>query len=433
MKRRRSPVGLVMVAGAARSGTTLLRVLMDAHPAVGAPAEAGIPALVAQLARVWTIVGGGTPESELQLTRSSRLAIRRAALEPMSSYCLPRNKRIYCDKSLDSVFHLEAVHQVFPAARCIFLVRHVMDVVASALDASPWGFNAYGFQPFVQQSPDNFVAALAQYWRTHVEAMLRWEATHGERCLRIRYEDFVAEPDHTMKVVCGFIGVPHDPELIPRALRNRPVDEGPGDHKLAHTEAISASSVGTGKRVPLALIAPALREALDADLAALGYGPLGTDWSVPTEGQATPRDERPGGLTNVMSELALSRNGYRRRFALIADDFAQERWIVDPRGGSIRNGDGKVAFAITGSADDLVRMIRGSENAGALLRHGRLRYVRSGTRQPSFGEASSALREATSVLREAAAAASAIQPRDGTKRPDGPTDDQPRTNGNVNT
>jgi len=48
---------LVVVVGATRSGTTLLRLLLDSHPEIGARAEAGIPNLISNLCRVWQMIG----------------------------------------------------------------------------------------------------------------------------------------------------------------------------------------------------------------------------------------------------------------------------------------------------------------------------------------------------------------------------------------
>src|SRR6202035_3768632 len=47
---------LRLIVGAARSGTTLTRLLLDAHPEIGCPAEAGLPALMSHLAQVWLMV-----------------------------------------------------------------------------------------------------------------------------------------------------------------------------------------------------------------------------------------------------------------------------------------------------------------------------------------------------------------------------------------
>lgn len=46
---------LALIVGCARSGTTLLRALLDAHPEIGCPPEAGIPGLLRHVADVWSV------------------------------------------------------------------------------------------------------------------------------------------------------------------------------------------------------------------------------------------------------------------------------------------------------------------------------------------------------------------------------------------
>jgi hypothetical protein len=41
-----------------RSGSTLLRFLLDAHPDLACPPETSLPALCAQLATVWSLIEG---------------------------------------------------------------------------------------------------------------------------------------------------------------------------------------------------------------------------------------------------------------------------------------------------------------------------------------------------------------------------------------
>jgi len=123
------------------------------------------------------------------LPEAGREWIRLAVRDITARYCRLENKRVYIDKSLDSVYHLGLVRLLFPETRYMLVVRHVMDTVASGLEASPWGFQAYGYAPYVQASPGNFVAALVSYWLDHVEGALRWESDHRKLCRRVRYED----------------------------------------------------------------------------------------------------------------------------------------------------------------------------------------------------------------------------------------------------
>ena len=124
-----SDPALAVIVGGARSGTTLLRALLDAHSEVGCPAEAGLPALMSHARRVWATVCTSAdpslldpqgepptdgPEPVIELPARAEREIRRLALAVMRSYCRPAGKRIYCDKSLDNAHHLPATFHVFP-------------------------------------------------------------------------------------------------------------------------------------------------------------------------------------------------------------------------------------------------------------------------------------------------------------------------------
>ena len=59
------------------------------------------------------------------------------------------NASVFCDKSLTTVDHLASVSRCYPKASYIFLYRYPLDLIASGIEASRWGFNAFGFAPYV--------------------------------------------------------------------------------------------------------------------------------------------------------------------------------------------------------------------------------------------------------------------------------------------
>lgn len=402
---------LALIVGAARSGTTLTRLVLDAHPEIGCPAEAGVPALMSHMLRLWMTVDAGVGgarqsdatdpgvaaadarvkdagEADVQSLEKSerdplervpdeaRRWVRRAVLEAMRRYTRRGGKRIYVDKSLDSVYHLPLVNGLFPGTRSVLLFRHVMDTVASGIEASPWGFSAYGYAPYVQASPGNSVAALANYWLQHVTAALRWEQRHSESCLRVRYEDLVLRPEQTVAAIQAFLGVAEDLSTIDRALR-RPPPRGPGDYKVGHTQVVHASSIGHGKRVPVGMLPPGLLAAVSERLEELGYERLTPSWNTV---------ERPvdlGGegiwatrLIELMDSARVSDTAVDLGpFALVAEDHRTFRWVVDAEAGTIVRGDGEVETVVTGTAEALVLMLTGEENLGVLLRSGRVRHL----------------------------------------------------------
>jgi hypothetical protein len=400
---------LAVLVGAARSGTTLTRLILDAHPEVGCPSEAGLPALMAQLARVWSTVnadrlGSGdirdpgkrredgeplarweaAPDREVdelkqdtgdQLTVAAREWIVKTVQRPMVDYCAPDGKPIYCDKSLDSVFHLDLVRSLFPDVRVVLLFRHVMDTIASGLEASPWGFNAYGYAPYVQASPGNTVAALASYWLDHVARALAWEDEHQEFCYRIRYEDLVLQPEKTVSAMQRFLGVAEDCSVLAAAFGR--TARGPGDYKVEHTNEIHAHSIGHGKRVPVAMLPPALLGAVNEKLNRLGYESLDRGWN------AAERSVDCGStglwavkLREIMIELRPPRgDGTLGTCAIVAEDHQALRWVINLASGTVTQGDGDVEAVLTGRAEDLVLMLTDEENLGVLLRSGRLRHI----------------------------------------------------------
>jgi hypothetical protein len=412
---------LALVVGAARSGTTLLRLLLDAHPEIGSPAEAGIPSLMTHLSQVWLTVHEDTTATPAPVASNpqaprgpvdqapgysgppglppsnrfsalgpeARSWVRETVAAPMRSYTATRGKRLYVDKSLDSVYHLDITHALFPNARYILVSRHVMDTVASGLEASPWGFSAYGYGPYVQASPNNTVAALANYWFAHVTVALAWASDHPELCYQVRYEDLVLRPEDTIEAIQDFLGVSRDVSVVQKAFQ-RDFPRGPGDYKVVHTDRVSTASIGRGKRVPVALLPPSLREALNEPLRQLGYGELTPAWNSQErdgaqEGASGPPGIRLIELMGRASELsARIRTVLHDPIAFVAEDDSALRWVIDPEVDEIRRGDGEVTAVLTGATADFVAMLSNEVNLGVLLRSGRIRHVAVGDGQVPY-------------------------------------------------
>jgi sulfotransferase family protein len=397
---------LVLIVGAARSGTTLLRSLLDAHPKVGCPAETGLPGFISHSRRVWATVSssenplsGGNPLPavvptidpaetmlphqwwvERTLPTNVERAIRKSAEAVMTYYCGGNGATIYCDKSLDSGQHLSAVNRSFPGVRCIIMVRHVMDTIDSGLEASPWGFSAFGYAPFVHDSPENTVAALARYWEMQVSLAMRWQEDHPETCHLIRYEDLVADPSLTLTNLFEFLGVDVDLAVLEQGFAKYTGASGPGDFKLEYTDGINTKSLGRGKRVPVAMIPSALLVRLNELLTTLTYSPMTEQWNVEPKPANTASQAASRRLVQLLTELSDGEWEFEiDTIAIIADDDINLRWIVEPRSSTIRAGDGDVDLVITGATEDLIRMIEGRQNVGVLIRNGHIRKIAADT------------------------------------------------------
>lgn len=266
-------VRLVFIVNAARSGSTMLRYLLDSHSQVIAPAESDIAVAATALLTSWS--QQGTPSSAGERRERGLREVRRAVMALARYNCGASGKAIFCDKSLSTVDNYEAIVDALPRSRFILLYRHVMDVVASAIEMSRWGFNQFGIGPYVP--PTNFVAGLSAYWCHAVERMLKLEGEQGSRCVRVHYENLARHTDVVLCDICRFIGIEWEEKMM-NGLAGSHLP-GPGDPKVDFTKKPHTASIGRGIEVPASLIPADLRQRMNRLLEALGYPTVEDDWN----------------------------------------------------------------------------------------------------------------------------------------------------------
>jgi hypothetical protein len=410
----------VFVLCMGRSGSTLLRFLLDAHPELACPPETSLPALCGQLSVVWSLIEGAplAPERDAAPPRVPDPAvtgIRRMLDEMTGSYLARRGKRLFCDKSLGSARFADLLTQIYPGAKFLCLYRHPMDVIQSGVDACPWGLNGYGFDQYIVGSPGNAVLALARYWLDNATMIHEVEKAQPDRCHRIRYEDLVEEPERLMQEVYAFIGVEPEPGVAQACFSGDRERFGPADHKIWATTEISGDSVGKGEAVPAGLIMPQVTTAINELAATLGYRPIDETWGTP----GRPADPRvpdtirgpagPSGGGSAPGTEALEESLRFRlestdgrftdqwescadeKFLLVARTASgggETQWLVDAAARTItieaaadddeaegdEKGEDDVTWSILGSPQTWEAVLSGQLNLHAALRHNELRY-----------------------------------------------------------
>jgi hypothetical protein len=268
-----------------RSGSTLLRFVLDAHPDLACPPETNLPGLCVQLATVWSLIEGAPLSANRgdeppEIPQAAIAGVRETMDRMVGSYLARRGKRRYCDKSLGTARYAPLLRRVYPQARFICLYRHPMDVIASGAEACPWGLNGYGFDPYIAATPGNAVMALANFWADNVRTTLAAEERFSDACLRLRYEDLVADPEATAAAVFEFLGVPAVPGITKTCFSAARERFGPADYKIWYTSQISMDSVGRGWSVPAGMIAPQLLSVMNELADRLGYLAVDGDWGT---------------------------------------------------------------------------------------------------------------------------------------------------------
>jgi Sulfotransferase family len=415
--------GPVFMLCTGRSGSTLLRFLLDAHPDLACPPETRLPWLCSNLASAWSVIEdaplpSGTAGQAPVVPEPVIHGLRQSLTPMMTSYLARRGKRRYCDKSLGAARHAGLLRQVWPGAKFICLYRHPMDVIGSGIEASPWGLGSYGFESYVAASPGNIVAALARYWADYTGAILAAEADLGEDCLPMRYEDLVSDPEGQAERLFEFVGVASVPGITDRCFTAERQRFGPGDYKIWNTTGVSAGSVGRGWQVPARLIPAELLAVVNDVAEQLGYLQIDETWGVgsppadlrvaadasdPASAPAAPpaalagsstgppatvlADRVEAGLLSLGEEFTRSWKSCSAESVLLFATSPEPGgpaawWRLDLSAGTATAGAGDRAvdtdWSVTGSADAWQRVLSGDLNLGVAFRGGQLRYADKG-------------------------------------------------------
>lgn len=211
----------VVVLGVSRSGTTLLKEMLDSHSELAIPTESYfIPQLwhrhsrrfdvddflddLTRLARVreW----GVTPEDV-----RSRLPAKPALADGIQaiyrSYADSQSKSRFGDKTPSYMQSLPLLERVFPSAQYVHLLRDGRDAALS--------FMAMRRRPRFNLARPRRIASFASQWRLEVEGAAEFGRRVGSsRYLELRYEDLVREPEADLRRVCDFLVLDFEPGML---------------------------------------------------------------------------------------------------------------------------------------------------------------------------------------------------------------------------
>jgi hypothetical protein len=413
-----------------RTGSTLLRFLLDAHPDLACPPETSLPAMCGQLAVVWSLIEGAVLSQNRGDTPSlvppGAVAGIKATVDRMTgAYLDRRNKKRFCDKSLGSARYVDLLAQLYPKAKFLCLYRSPMDMIKSGLDASPWGLNGYGFDSYAGDSPGNAVLALARYWLDNASQIAAAEKRYPDQCHRIRYEDMVTATEDVASEIFAFLGLPAVPQIEERCFSADREWFGPADHKIWATSRISDKSVGKGESIPSGLIPAPILGGINELAGQLGYQPVDDTWGTPGR-DADPRvpgsspffpdvpsaAEAPVGPESLLpveraiekllwAGLARIDDEFRRRWDICSADCflvvshrdtgreagSEANWLVNLTSRTVTLSEDEAEesqWNVLGSPDAWRSVLNGDLNFYVALRRNEIRYCDSGDVGP-FG------------------------------------------------
>lgn len=244
-----TPEGIV-VLGAPRSGTTLVRRFLDAHPEVACPPETTLLSACARFLHEQPLDNGvrfGVLDGLCQIGFGEDEVIERLrafAFDFHRQHAQQAGARLWAEKTAADVFHLAPIERLCGEhVRYVVVLRHGLDVAVSMQDlTTASGGYLDELHAFVARE-HRPVVAFAEAWRVATQAMLDLAERRPEQVHVVRYEALVDDPGAHLEGLFAFLGLELDaPSLLQRALRLE--SAGFGDWKTWARSAIDASSVG---------------------------------------------------------------------------------------------------------------------------------------------------------------------------------------------
>jgi Sulfotransferase family len=221
----------LFIVGCPRSGTTLLRRLVDAHPLVAVIDEMRWIASFFERREGLTPEGLVTPELVDRLLAYDRFATLEISREQLGRlidtgdpvpypnfvaaifdlYGRAQGKSLVGDKTPRYARRIGTLHALWSHARFVHLIRDGRDVCTSILNwkkaeralgrFSPWG--------------EDQVTTAGLWWEWHVRlgredgGSLAPELYH-----EVRYEELVSRPAETCETLCSFLDLPYDDAML---------------------------------------------------------------------------------------------------------------------------------------------------------------------------------------------------------------------------
>ncbi|KAG5879908.1 hypothetical protein JTB14_018450 [Gonioctena quinquepunctata] len=196
---------LIFIGGVPRSGTTLMRAMLDAHPDIRCGQETRVIPRLLQMRFHWL-------KSEKESMRLEQAGITKSVLDSaIAAFTLeiiakhgepaPR----LCNKDPLTIKMGTYVIELFPNAKFIFMVRDGRATAHSIISrkVTITGFDLTSYRQCLKK------------WNSAVEAMnSQCRELGANRCLRVSYEQLVLHPREWMEKVLTFLDISWDDSVL---------------------------------------------------------------------------------------------------------------------------------------------------------------------------------------------------------------------------
>jgi Sulfotransferase family len=190
--------GPIFVVGSMRSGSTLLRLILDSHPRIAVSPETGFMGAVMAAKVIPNWRHGGDWYRRLDWTEDELDCRLREFYGGMfERYASGQGKRRWGEKTPFHTSFMPTMAKIFPDAVFVGIVRHPGAVAASLRKNFHYTF-----------------PAAVSYWTATNLDMVRAGTTLGTRFVACRYEDLLQDGEAVLRELMNFLGEPWESAVL---------------------------------------------------------------------------------------------------------------------------------------------------------------------------------------------------------------------------
>lgn len=267
----------IIILGCPRSGTTLLRRLMDAHPDLCCPGETFLFRACSGFLDSDIISHGfeygavGALEG-LGFDKTDTIGrLHDFATGFYKDLAHKAGKKHWVAKTAVDSFYMPTIETLFAGrAKFIAITRHGLDVVCSMEEF------VHDLQSYIRELHSYLIdtpqplEAFAHAWADVTTDILDFVQRYPQDCHRLKYEDLTANPDAEMKKITDFLGIAPAPMEAASVLGKKKVD-GIGDWKSYQKTKVETASVARWQQQLPAPALDRLAPIVNETLVAAGY------------------------------------------------------------------------------------------------------------------------------------------------------------------
>lgn len=234
----------IFIVGSQRSGTTMLRLMLNAHPNISIPFESGfitriykkleefgdlgnpdnIKLLLNEISNNKFVKLGALIENEEEILNVNPTNYSELISAIYGAYTYNRGKKRWGDKEPAYVTDIDILAKLFPNLKVIHIVRDGRDVAVSMKKLS-WG--------------SKNLPRIARDWAWKVMLANKTGAFLGKsQYLEIRYEDLVIDSEKILQKICSFIDEEYSSKMLSYPVTAK--EEMPSDSINFHQNSVMA-------------------------------------------------------------------------------------------------------------------------------------------------------------------------------------------------